>query len=157
MRPPTRPATSAQAEIFPSATGGNLNADSASIAVNNRGGGVIDSGVTLTVNIGGALTTLHDGLDFLGNTESLSLAVSSRYDNNTAGSSIDGDAILLFHSDSASIGGNLSVHISDRGGTIDGNALLNFSVTHDITVQGADTTNSRCRDLADPERRRPCY
>ena len=59
-------------------TGGNLNADSASIAVNNRGGGVIDSGVTLTVNIGGALTTQHNGLDFLGNTESLSLEVSSR-------------------------------------------------------------------------------
>jgi len=116
-------------------TGGNLTADFASIAVNNRGGGVIDSGVTLTVNIGGALTTLQNGLDFLGNTESLSLAISSRFDNNTAGSFIGGDATLLFQSDSVSIGGFLSVLIGDRGGTIDGNALLNFNVTHDITVQ----------------------
>ena len=51
--------------------------------------------------------------------------------NGTIGS----DATLLFHSDSASIGGNLSAIISDVGGTIDGNALLNFSVTHDISVQ----------------------
>ena len=121
-------------------TGGNLTADSMSVAINNRGGGVIDSGVNLTVDIAGALTTLHDGLDFLGNSESLSLGISSRYDNNTAGSTIGGDATLLFHSDSVSIGGNLSVVISDRGGTIDGNALLNFSVAHDMTVQGADST-----------------
>jgi len=65
----------------------------------------------------------------------LSLAISSRFDNNTAGSFIGGDATLLFQSDSASIGGFLTVLISDRGGTIDGNALLNFNVTHDITVQ----------------------
>ena len=116
-------------------TGGDLTADFASIAINNRGGGVIDSAVNLTINIAGALTTLEDGPDFLGNSESLSLAISSRYDNNTAGSFIGGDATLLFHSDSASIGGLLDVVISDRGGTIDGNALLNFSVTHDITVQ----------------------
>ncbi len=122
-------------------TGGNLTADSMSVAINNRAGGVIDSGVNLTLNIGGALTTLHDGVDFLGNTASLSLAISNRYDNNTPGSFIGGDAALLFHSDSASIGGILSVLISDRGGTIDGNALLNFSVTHDITVQGTDDTN----------------
>ncbi|HJW37692.1 MAG TPA: FecR domain-containing protein [Candidatus Udaeobacter sp.] len=122
-------------------TGGNLTADSMSMAINNRGGGVIGSGVNLTVNIGGALTTLHDGPDFIGNDESLSLGISSRYDNGTAGSFIGGDATLLFHSDSASIGGHLAVITSDRGGTIDGNALLNFNVTHDITVQAADTTN----------------
>ena len=122
-------------------TGDDLTADSISVAINNRAGGVIESGVDLTLNIAGALTTLHNGLDFLGNTESLSLAISSRYDNGTAGSFIGGDATLLFHSDSASIGGFLAVAISDRGGTIDGNALLNFSVTHDMTVQGADNTN----------------
>jgi hypothetical protein len=121
-------------------TGENLTADFASIAINNRNGGRIDSSASLILNIGGALTTLHNGTDFLGNTESLSLAVSSRYEN-TLGSTIGGDATLLFHSDSASIGGDLSVLISDRGGTIGSNALLNFSVTHDITVQGADDTN----------------
>ena len=117
------------------ATGGNLTADSMSVAINNRGGGIIDSGASVILNIGGALTTLHDGPDFIGNTESLSLAISSRYDNDTPGSFIGGDATLLFHSDSASIGGFLAVLISDRGGTIDGNALLNFNVTHDLTVQ----------------------
>ena len=139
-------------------TGDDLTADSISVAINNRAGGVIDSGVDLTLNIAGALTTLHNGLDFLGNTESLSLAISSRYDNNTAGSFIGGDATLLFHSDSASIGGILAVAISDRGGTIDGNALLNFSVTHDMTVQGADNMNFQGdirRGLGDPERQRP--
>jgi hypothetical protein len=122
-------------------TGGNLTADFASIAVNNRGGGVIDSGVNLSINVGGAITTLENGLDFLGNTASLSIAISSRYDDtagNTAQSSIGGDANLNFHADSASIGGNLSVFLSDRGGTIDGNALLNFNVTHDVTVTGTD-------------------
>ena len=48
-------------------TGENLTADFASIAINNRGGGMIDSGVNLAVNVGGALTTLHNGPDFLGN------------------------------------------------------------------------------------------
>ena len=90
-------------------TGDDLTADSISVAINNRAGGVIESGVDLTLNIAGALTTLHNGLDFLGNTESLSLAISSRYANNTAGSFIGGDATLLFHSDSASIGGILAV------------------------------------------------
>jgi hypothetical protein len=120
-------------------TGGDLTADFASIAINNRAGGVIDSGVDLTITIGGALSTVENGPDFLGNSESLSLAISNRFDNNTAGSFIGGDAILSFQSDSALIGGPLggflSVLISDRGGTIDGNAVLNFNVTHDITVQ----------------------
>jgi len=122
-------------------TGGNLTADSMSVAINNRGGGVIDSGASLILNIGGALTTLHNGIDFLGNISSFTLDIKSRFANNTAGSFIGGDATLLFHSDSASIGGILSVIFSDRGGTIDGNALLNFGVTHDMTVQGADNTN----------------
>ena len=141
MRALTQPADIGTGGNVSLTTGGNLSADSMSVAINNRGGGVIGSGVNLTVNIGGALTTLHDGPDFIGNDESLSLAISSRYDNGTAGSFIGGDATLLFHSDSASIGGHLEVAISDRGGTIDGNALLGFTVTHDITVQGADITN----------------
>lgn len=116
-------------------TGGDFTADFASIVINNRAGGMIDSSATLTVNIGGALTTLHNGPDFFGNEESLSLTVSNRYVNNAAGF-IGGDATLLFHADSASIGGNLAVLISDRGGTVDGNALLNFNVTHDLNVQG---------------------
>jgi FecR-like protein len=124
--------------------GGNLTADSMSVAINNRGGGVIGSGASLNLNIGGALTTFHDGSDFLGNTASLSLAISTRYDDtagNTAQSFIGGDATLFFHSDSASIGGILSVFLSNRGGTIGGNALVNFNVTHDVTVSGVDIPN----------------
>ena len=56
---------------------------------------------------------------------------------------------LNFHADSASIGGNLSVFLSDRGGTIGGNALLNFDVTHDVTVAGTDIPN--ISDAADIE------
>jgi hypothetical protein len=122
-------------------TGGNLAADFASIAINNRGGGMIDSGVNLTINVGGALTTLEDGPDFIGNTASLSVAISTRYDDtsgNTQKSAIGGDATLNLHADSASIGGNLSVFVSNRGGTIGGNALLNFNTTNDVTVAGTD-------------------
>ena len=109
-------------------TGGNLTADSMSVAFNNRGGGVIDSGASLNLNIGGALTTFHNGPDFLGNPGSLSLGISSRYDDefgNTAKSFIGGDATLFFHADSASIGGILNVGISNDGATIGGNALPN--------------------------------
>src|SRR5205823_2687077 len=50
-------------------------------------------------------------------------------------------ATLGFQADSASIGGGLSVFLSDRGGTIDGNAVLNFNITHDVTITGADIPN----------------
>src|SRR5439155_9232835 len=123
---------------------GNLTADFASIALNNRGGGMIDSGVNLTIDIAGALTTLHQGTDFLGNPASLSIAISSRYDDqfgNTTKPSIGGDAILSFTADSASIGGIFNVTISDRGGRISGNALINFNVNHDMTICGADIPN----------------
>src|SRR5439155_1619270 len=93
----------------------------------------VEPGVTL--NVGGALTTLEDGTDYFGFASSLSLYISNRYEN-TLGSTIGGNATLALNADSANIGGNLNALISDRGGTIDGNALLNFSVTNDVTVQG---------------------
>jgi hypothetical protein len=122
-------------------TGGNVTADSMSVAINNRGGGRIDSDAFLNIDIAGALTTFHNAPDFLGNIGSLSLAVSTRYDGqfgNTAKSFVGGDAVLLFHADSASIGGIMNVTVSDRGGTIGGNALLSFDVTNDLKVFGAD-------------------
>src|SRR4029077_15013554 len=123
-------------------TGGSLSADSISVYIQDRGGGTIDSAASLTLNISGALTTFHDGPDALGNLSSLSLAVSNRYDNqfgNTTGSSIGGVATLTLRADSASIGGILSAIISNRGGTIDGNAFLHFNVAHDMTIQGDAT------------------
>ncbi|MFN2542444.1 MAG: beta strand repeat-containing protein, partial [Chthoniobacterales bacterium] len=125
-------------------TGGNLTADFASIATNNRGGGQIDSSVDLSVNISGALTTLSQGTDFLGNPSSFTIDLASRYDDtmgNTAKSSIGGNATVDFHADSISIGGSFNAVLSDRGGTIGGNALLNFDTTHDITVSGPDITD----------------
>jgi hypothetical protein len=116
-------------------TGGNLTADSISAVINNRNGGTIGSSVNLTLNISGALTTVQNGTDYFGFSSSLSLYISNRYDN-TLGSTIGGDATLALFAVSANIGGNLNAIISDRGGTIDGNALLNFSVTNDVTVQG---------------------
>ncbi len=67
--------------------------------------------------------------------QSLSLSVSNTY-LNSLGSTIGSDTILTLQADSASIGGDLVATISDRGGTIGGNALLNFVVTHDITILG---------------------
>jgi hypothetical protein len=123
-------------------TGGNLTADSISVAINNRGGGMIDSGANLVLNIGGTLTTFHNGTDFLEGVSSLTLDIASRYDDshgNTARSAIGSAATLDFHASSASIGGILNVIISDRGGIIGGNALLNFNVTHGISAQGDAT------------------
>ncbi|MEY2539766.1 MAG: hypothetical protein QOG67_3506, partial [Verrucomicrobiota bacterium] len=120
-------------------TGGNLTADSISAFINNRGGGMIDSAASVSLNVSGALTTLNDAIDDFGFTDSLSLALNSRYDDsggNTTGSMIGGDATVSLQADSASIGGKLSASLSDRGGTISGNALLKLNVTHDITLQG---------------------
>ena len=57
-------------------TPGDLTADSVSAAINNRNGGTIGSPVSLTFNIGGALTTLQNGTDYFGFPSSLSLYVS---------------------------------------------------------------------------------
>ena len=60
-------------------TGGDLSADSISAAINNRNGGTIGSSVNLTLNITGALTTVENGIDYLGFSSSLSLYIESRY------------------------------------------------------------------------------
>jgi FecR-like protein len=117
------------------ATEGNLTADSISAIINNRNGGTIGSSASLIFNVGGALTTLENGTDYFGGPSSLSLTISNRYED-TLGSTISGDATLALHADSANIGGDLSAFTSNRGGTIGGNALVNFNVTHDATVTG---------------------
>jgi len=116
-------------------TGAGLTADSISDVINNRNGSTIGSSVNLTLNVGGALTTLHNGTDYFGESSSLSLFISNRYDN-TLGSTIGGNATLGLSADSASIGGNLNAIISNRAGTIDGNALLSFATLHDFTIHG---------------------
>src|SRR5439155_686660 len=91
---------------------GNLTADFASIALNNRGGGMIDSDVNLTIDIGGALTTLHQGTDFHGDA---TLQVNANNLNTSAGS-LD---VFLFNK---------------NGGVIDGSATVNFDLTGNLTV-----------------------
>jgi FecR protein len=134
-------------------TGGDLSAGSVFGIINNRSGGSIDGSASLTINVSGALTTTTDNTDPLGFPESLSLYIESRFDStngNPAGaSSINGDATLDVSADSASIGGRLQAVVSNRGSTINGNALLEFGITNNMTVQneadfqilnGADTT-----------------
>src|SRR5205823_13610832 len=109
----------------------------------NRGGGTIDSAASILVNIGGALTTLHNGLDFLGNPTSLEIDLATRFDDsngNTQASAVGGNAIVSVHADSASIGGLFDITLSDRGGSIGGKALLSFNTTHDTQLLGVDTT-----------------
>ena len=126
-------------------TGGNFTADFATFALNNRGGGTVDSDVQLLVNIGGVLKTLTNGPDFLDNAGSLSIAISTRFDDqagNTKASAIGGNAALQLNAASASIGGNLSVFLSDRGGSIGGDALLTADIRQDLVVTGTDATSN---------------
>ena len=136
-------------------TGGDLSAGSLIGLINNRSGGSIGSAANLTINVGGALTTSTDTTDPFGFPESLSLTISSRFDNingNPAGaSSINGDATLSVSADSASIGGELSAIISNSGSTLNGNALLEFGITNNMTVQNeADIEILNDADIASP-------
>jgi FecR protein len=122
------------------ATGGDLSAQSVIAFINNRSGGQIDSPVSLTLSIGGALTTSGEGTDPLGSSESLSVDISTRFDstnNNPALASIvGGDATLTIDASSASIGGRLSTIISNSGSTLNGSALVSLGITHDVSIQG---------------------
>ena len=117
---------------------GNVTANSyVDVFLNNRGGGMIDSGGNLTFNIGGALTIGDaDGDGF-----SAEFVESTRYDDiggNTTTSSIGSDVSLYLHAASINMAGGLfGSGISNRGGsTIDGDATAIWNVTGDVTIQG---------------------
>ena len=122
--------------------GGNLSANSyVDVFLNNRGGGMIDSGGNLTFNVSGALTI---GVDQFTNGFSAEFIVSSRYDDvggNTTPSFIGSDVSLFLHAASIDMAGDLfGSGISNRGGSIiDGNATATWDVPGDVTIQG--TTN----------------
>jgi FecR protein len=121
-------------------TGGDLFAQSVIALINNRSGGQIDSPVSLTLSIGGVLTTSGNSTDPFGFPESLSVTISTRFDNTSGpalASTVGGNATLTINAGSASIAGNLSTIISNSGSTLNGNALLSFGVTHDVVIQGA--------------------
>ena len=131
-------------------TVGNLTADSIFGFVSNRAGGTIGSGGNLIFNIGGTLTTFHDApSSFLGGAvePSLSLFISNRFDNGTLGSTIGSDVALEVNANNIAIGQHLDVLISNRSGTINGNATVAFDVTHNFNVAGAPTEDFSGADI----------
>ena len=123
--------------------------------INNRSGGQIDSPVSITLSIGGALTTSGESTDSSGFPESLSVEISTRFDNTNGqpalASIVRGDATLTINADSASIGGDLSTIISNSGSTLNGSALLSLGITHDVSIQGeADMQFLNDADSASP-------
>ena len=135
-------------------TGGDLSAQSVVALLNNRSGGQIESPVSLTLSIGGALTTSGDSTDPFGFPTSLFVIISSRFDSTSGpalASTIGGDATLTINADSASIGGNVSTDVSNSGSTLNGNALLSLGITHDVSIQGeADIQILNDADSASP-------
>ncbi len=136
------------------ATGGDLSAQSIIALVNNRSGGQIDSPVSLTLNVGGALTTSGESTDPFGFPESLSVTISTRFDNMSGpalASTIDGNATLTINAGTASIGGRLSTIISNTGSTLNGSALMNLGITNGVSIDGeADLEILNDADIASP-------
>ncbi len=119
-------------------SGGNLSANFATLLLTNRGGGQIGSAASIDLQVGGTLTTMVNGDDGFGASTSLAIYLSNRYDQTLSPNTsvIGSDATVNVSADAASIGGNLSALISNRGGEIDGNALLSFNVAHNLGVAG---------------------
>jgi hypothetical protein len=126
--------------------GGNLTANSYVDAfLNNRGGGMIDSGGNLMFNVSGALTI---GADAGGGAPGFSaeFIVSTRYDDimgNTTPSFIGSDVSLFVHAASVDMAGSLfGSGISNRGGSvIDGNATATWDVPGAVNIQGTGGNN----------------
>jgi hypothetical protein len=126
---------------------GNLTANSyVDVFLNNRGGGMIDSGGNLTFNVGGALTI---GADAGGGAPDFSaeFVVSTRYDDimgNTTPSFIGSDVSLFMHAASVDMAGGLfGSGISNRGGSvIDGNATATWDVPGDVNIKGTAENNA---------------
>jgi FecR protein len=135
-------------------TGGNIDVEingdlTASSYVdaflNNRGGGIIDSGGNLTFNVAGALTIGADaggiGLDGF----SSEFIISSRFDDfggNTSPSSIGSSATMFLHAASVDMAGDLfGTGISDRGSSLNGDATATWDITGDLTIRGTGGTN----------------
>jgi filamentous hemagglutinin len=118
--------------------GGDLTASSVDVFINNRAGGMIDSGGNLTFDVGGALKTTGDA----------GFMIETRFDSsagNTIGSTIGSDVTLEVRAGSVNIGGFLGsdsftgapfTGISDRGSTINGSATYRWDISGDLTVQG---------------------
>ena len=122
--------------------GENLTANSyVDVFLNNRGGGMIDSGGNLTFNVGGALNI---GADAGGTSVpgfSAEFIISNRYDDsmgNTTPSFIGSDVSLFLHAASIDMAGILfGSGISNADGSvIDGNATVTWDVPGNVMIQG---------------------
>src|SRR5207249_4770893 len=124
--------------------GGNLTANSyVDVFLNNRAGGMIDSGGNLTFNVSGALNI---GVDAFSPGFSAEFIVSNRYDDsggNTTPSLIGSDVSLFVHAASIDMAGDLfGSGISNRGGSvIDGNATATWDVPDDENILGTTGNN----------------
>ena len=128
--------------------GGNLATDFVHALIDNRNGASINSGATISFNIGGALTTLHDDPNPNSpfGSDSLSLTISNRFDTTTGGT-IGSDATINLTAASVSSGGGLSAAIFNfgniktdtSGGNIGGGAMISCGVSGDLVAQGDAT------------------
>ena len=116
-------------------TGGNLTTDFTNAFIDNRNGASIDSGATISFDIGGALTTQHNAppSTVFPTPESLTLLISNRFDTTTGGT-IGSDATISLTASSVSVGGKMSSTISNRSAPaiIGGSALINFDVAGNL-------------------------
>src|SRR5262249_12076406 len=103
------------------ATGGNVNAGSVDLTINNPDAGVIGGEAFLTFNTAGTLSTTSD----------VNLIL------NNAGGTIGSQASIAMGTVAASVGGGLNMVIANNdGGTISGDANLLLNSTGPLTVGG---------------------
>ncbi len=108
-----------------SVTGGDLTAGAIDLLVNNRNGGSIDQGASISFNIGGALNVTNDA----------SFVITNRNDG-LGGGTMGSDVILTLDAASISAGGFMDAAISaNAGGTIP-SATLFVSAPGDLLASG---------------------
>ena len=103
-------------------------------------GGTIHGSATLTLNIGGDLTIAGDAFIAILNQRNSQSTVPS-------GGTIDSDATVNITAANFSVGGELDVDVRNRnngmgsgtgGGSIGGNAVINLTLSGDLTTTGTD-------------------
>lgn len=121
-------------------TGASLSANSIDAIIDNRGAAMIDSGGSMTFNVGGTLTTTGDA----------GFTIFTRFDNSngsTVGPQISSDVNLTISAARVAIGGDMASPslrgelgvfsgISNRSATINGNASYIWDVSGDTNIGG---------------------
>jgi filamentous hemagglutinin len=118
-------------------TTGAVTADYVDAFLDNRNGASIGSSASITLNIGGALTTKIDPTTGVAGSvlgTSFGLLLSNRFDT-TAGGTIAGNATISLSAASVSAGGFFELFLSNRTGSIGGSGLLNCNVSGALAFQ----------------------